>query len=74
MSNSPLRAIKAKCLECIYDPAGKGTALEQVTACTSYSCPLYSFRPKSAAQKTGRKGRPGLYPYSRPDQSPAGRI
>lgn len=53
--NRPLRphtrpslrgAINAKCRECIYDPqSGTGTWREQVTACTSYSCPLFAVRP-----------------------------
>lgn len=34
--------------ECIYDPrSGTGTWREQVTACTSYGCPLFAVRPVS---------------------------
>lgn len=53
--NRPLRpqsrlslrdAINAKCRECIYDPqSGSGTWREQVTACTSRTCPLFAVRP-----------------------------
>ena len=40
--------IDAKCCECIYDPiGGPGTWKQQVEACTSYDCPLYTVRPKS---------------------------
>lgn len=59
--NRPLRpytrpslrgAINAKCKECIYDPrSGMGTWREQVTACTSYSCPLFAVRPVSEGVK-----------------------
>jgi hypothetical protein len=51
VSNSTSRpslrtAIDKKCRECIYDPkGGGGTWREQVTACTSYRCPLYPVRP-----------------------------
>ena len=39
-------AINEKCKECIYDPdRGIGTWRQQVTACTSRSCPLYPVRP-----------------------------
>ena len=41
-------AVVAKCKECIYDPkSGAGTWRQQVEACTSYSCPLFDYRPKS---------------------------
>ncbi len=45
------QAIAAKCKECIYDPGSPGTWKAQVEECTSYSCPLYSHRPKSAKRK-----------------------
>lgn len=41
-------AIDAKCRECTYDPkSGAGTWRQQVTACTSRTCPLYPVRPTS---------------------------
>lgn len=42
--------INAKCIECIYDDAGGagGNWRQQVTACTSTGCPLYSVRPVSS--------------------------
>ncbi len=56
--NQPLRpqtraslrtAVNAKCRECIYDPrSGAGTWREQVTACTSRTCPLFSVRPTTS--------------------------
>lgn len=40
--------INAKCIECIYDPiSGNGSWKQQIEACTSPKCPLYSVRPKS---------------------------
>lgn len=40
------KAIDEKCKECIYDPhGGNGSWRQQVAACTSESCPLYSVRP-----------------------------
>lgn len=52
---SPTKAIKLKCIECIYDPQSPGTVLVQVSRCTSYGCPLYPLRPKSAIQKRAEK-------------------
>jgi hypothetical protein len=49
-SKSGMRGkINAKCCECIYDGSGGagGNWRQQVTACTSYSCPLYPVRPVS---------------------------
>lgn len=47
-------AINAKCKECIYDClSGAGNWREQVTACTSRTCPLYAVRPLSSADKEG---------------------
>lgn len=41
-------AINAKCKECIYDPiAGGGTWRQQVSECTSVTCPLFDIRPMS---------------------------
>lgn len=40
--------INAKCIECIYDPYSQGgTWKQQIEACSSPSCPLYSVRAKS---------------------------
>ena len=45
-------AINAKCKECIYDPiGGVGNWRQQVEACTSRTCPLYSVRPTSKANQ-----------------------
>ena len=41
------KAINAKCYECVYDPVGgSGSWRDQVRACGSKSCPLYSVKPK----------------------------
>ena len=45
------QAIKAKCKDCAYDPLEKGTWKMQVERCPAVNCPLYPFRPKSAAGK-----------------------
>jgi hypothetical protein len=42
------KAIDAKCKDCIYDECDVGTWRQQVAACTSYQCPLHSFRPLPA--------------------------
>lgn len=53
---TPTQAIKAKCLDCIYDPlSGHGSALKQVTDCPSTDCPLYPVRPVDSAEKALRK-------------------
>ncbi|MCG8608923.1 MAG: hypothetical protein MI864_00165 [Pseudomonadales bacterium] len=41
--------VDAKCIECIYDPAQRGTWVAQIRNCTSISCPLYDVR-KGAGQ------------------------
>lgn len=49
-------AVVAKCKECIYDPiSGIGTWRQQVEACTSYSCPLFDYRPKSKSTDPNSK-------------------
>ena len=40
-------AIRRKCKDCTYDPAARGTWLQQVTLCSVYRCPLYEYRPKT---------------------------
>lgn len=51
VSKSGLRGkINAKCIECIYqDTGGDGNWRQQIAACTSKSCPLWSVRPLSTA-------------------------
>ena len=44
---SRARAVRAKCAECIHDPQARGSELQQITACTSTTCPLYDVRPLS---------------------------
>ena len=41
-------AINAKCKDCIYDPIAEGGAWrQQVTECSSSTCPLFDVRPTS---------------------------
>lgn len=45
------QAIKAKCIDCIYDPLDKGTNLAQIENCTMLDCPLHPYRPIPKASK-----------------------
>jgi hypothetical protein len=64
-------AINDKCRECIYDSiGGAGTWREQVTACTSRTCPLYPVRPLAQPRRDPEKAvfsavepRSGSDPY-----------
>ena len=52
---TPKKAIRAKCIECIYDnQPGNGTMLEQIEGCTSYQCPLFLLRPVTAKTRKER--------------------
>jgi hypothetical protein len=49
-------AINAMCRECIHDPIGGfGNWREQVTACTSYKCPLFPVRPLTTGRYAPEK-------------------
>lgn len=37
--------IKAKCIDCIYDPEYPGYAIEQIESCSAKYCGLYHHRP-----------------------------
>ena len=51
-------AINAKCRECIYDPyPGSGNWRQQVEACTSPDCPLFSVRPISRPETDAQRAR-----------------
>ena len=53
-STSRVAAIKAKCAECVGcspDHLEKGFK-ESISDCSSYSCPLHSFRPYQAKTST----------------------
>ena len=41
------RAINAMCKDCIFDPMGGGNWRQQVSACSTPSCPLFELRPLS---------------------------
>lgn len=43
--------LDAKCCECIYDPCQEGAWRQQVSNCTSTTCPLFSVRTKSKNSK-----------------------
>ncbi len=44
------QAIRAKCKDCIYDPAAPGTYLQQIELCTSSkTCALWPVRPMTVA-------------------------
>jgi len=44
--------INAMCAYCIFDPSsGGGNWKQQIEACTSHNCPLYSVRVKSKPEK-----------------------
>lgn len=45
------KAINDHCKQCIYDQYSKGTWRQQVEACTSPGCALYSVRPISYTEK-----------------------
>lgn len=52
------QAISAKCTDCIYDSANKGTRLAQIEECTVESCSLYEYRPvtrKTVAERMQKK-------------------
>ncbi len=48
---SPLKAIKAKCKDCIYNPLAGGTWLMQIENCPATDCPLWNFRPLTKVTK-----------------------
>lgn len=39
------KAIDGQCRNCIYDPLSRGTWREQVAACVSANCSLFTVRP-----------------------------
>lgn len=45
------KAINDMCRVCIYDPQSDGTWRQQVTECTSKTCPLYPYRPQTKKGK-----------------------
>ena len=47
-------AVKAKCIDCIYDPLAAGSKLVQTTLCSCYSCPLWPYRPKTKSPISGK--------------------
>lgn len=50
IARSPKAAIKAKCVDCVYDPAAAGSKLVQTTLCACTDCPLWPFRPTTKAR------------------------
>ena len=48
-------AIRAKCIDCIYDPLAGGTHVAQIEACTMAECPLFEHRPVTSATRALRQ-------------------
>ena len=46
------QAINAMCKDCIFDPMGAGNWRQQVSACTTPTCPLFDLRPVSRRRDT----------------------
>lgn len=59
---TPLRAIRAMCRDCIYDPLGDGRWTDQIAACTSPDCPLYGFRLRALPVASRPRGANGANP------------
>ena len=45
------RAVKANCIDCIYDSKAGGTAIQQVTNCACTDCNMWEHRPLTSAKK-----------------------
>ncbi len=63
---SPMQAIKAKCLDCNYDPQDVGNALSQIENCICSDCSLWQHRPLTG--KTKRLQREKALLLLTPDQ------
>lgn len=65
---TPMKAIAAKCKECIYDEEamGAGTMLQQIEDCTAPDCALFSLRPVTV--KTRQKRRQAEIDAMTPEQ------
>ena len=59
---TPLRAIRAKCLDCCYDSA------QEVKLCPAQNCPLWPFRSGHNPARAGIGGK-GV-PVKKPNSSP----
>ena len=57
MMRSPIKAIAAKCKDCVYDEldAGAGGVNAQIEACGDMTCSLYMYRPLTVATKQVKK-------------------
>ena len=45
------KAVRAKCIDCIFNPMVSGTKLQQTEACSCKNCPLWSYRPLTHATR-----------------------
>ena len=71
------QAIAAKCRDCSYDPLAGGTWKQQTEGCNAPTCPLYPYRPRSAAGKerapgenpTGPRSQNGHFAPKRPQNT-----
>ena len=57
-------AINQMCKACIYDQGALGNWRQQVSACTSPKCPLFTHRPVSITDKRKRANRDVSLPKS----------
>ena len=55
MTKQYAKAVKAKCIDCIYDDTEHGNHYCQIGICTSFNCPLWTVRPTA---RPGEKCRP----------------
>lgn len=66
-------AVKAKCIDCIYDPKAGGTWIAQTTACAATNCPLHPVRPVHRDSEEGLERRAAwraTHPRSKPPVPP----
>ena len=52
------QAVWEHCVSCIYDPATKGTKVQQVMLCNAYDCKLWKVRPMGVLNKVQFKDMP----------------
>ena len=45
MRRNLAKAVKNKCVDCIYDSLAEGNKMQQISSCTVFACPLWGVRP-----------------------------
>ena len=48
------QSVRAKCIDCIYDPLAEGTWQQQVRSCVAYACPLWPHRYGAVPEELAR--------------------